>query len=277
MGEEFDGLDKEEQMKAENDFLKLKLMLENGAKFGGTEDSEVPAEIENIFLKNVIEFERQFENQKMVKVFDKIQRPTHFKPSAEVPDHEIETAYKEVLNYLSQYGINMDVCSPNISTRELYRFVIEELFDCEMEDMSMPGWTYNFIYDEFHPDPVHDNSVAAERCIRDIFSLQPLEFMYNFRGSRLELNDRANLTEKEFAGLVNQFKTFYEKLEVVEFEITSCSINETESLVAGYYKAYGIAGGEKPEFAGKWKIKFDYMASAGYWYIYSVEIEGLRI
>ena len=277
MGEEFNGLNEDEQIKAENEFLKMKLMLENGAKFGGAEEPDVPAEIENIFLKNVIEFERQFEQHKMIKVFDKIGRPSHFKPPAELPDHELETAYKELLDYLSSYGINMSACSPNIGTKELYRFVIEELFDCEMEDISMPGWTYNFIYDEFHPDPIYDNSTAAERCIRDIFNVRPFGHMYHFRDHRLQLNDRTNLSENEFSELINRFKSFYEKLEIEECEITSCSVNDTESLVVGNYRAYGIAGSEKPEFRGKWKIKFDYQPNVGYWYIYSVEIEGLNV
>ena len=52
----------EEQLKAENDFLKMKLMLEKGAEFHTSGDSmELPPEAENMFLKNIMEFERQFD------------------------------------------------------------------------------------------------------------------------------------------------------------------------------------------------------------------------
>ena len=62
MNENFESSDEEEKLKAENDFLKMKIMLERGATFGG-DNSELPAEIENAFLNNVMAFEKQFEEQ----------------------------------------------------------------------------------------------------------------------------------------------------------------------------------------------------------------------
>ncbi|MEI9806727.1 MAG: hypothetical protein WDO16_01940 [Bacteroidota bacterium] len=133
-------------------FLKMKLMLERGASFGGNENNELPPEIENQFLNNVMAFEDHFQDYKMIKVFDKIGRPHHFKPASEIPDDEIKKAWSELQAHLNEHSIDLDVCSPNIPVRELYRFAVEELFEQEMDDMDMPGWTTHFIYDEFHPD-----------------------------------------------------------------------------------------------------------------------------
>ena len=52
MADEFNLLNEEENLKAENEFLKMKMMLEQGAKFGGMSDKDLPPEIENEFLKN---------------------------------------------------------------------------------------------------------------------------------------------------------------------------------------------------------------------------------
>ena len=72
MSEEFKHLNEEERLKAENDFLRMKLMLENGAEFGNIEsDKDLPPNIENEFLNYIIEFEKHAENPVYIKVFDK--------------------------------------------------------------------------------------------------------------------------------------------------------------------------------------------------------------
>ena len=49
--------DPEENLRMQNDFLKMKMMAESGAIFGGVEG--LPPEIENQFLNNILEFEKQ--------------------------------------------------------------------------------------------------------------------------------------------------------------------------------------------------------------------------
>ena len=50
--------DPEENLRLQNDFLKMKMMAESGAWFGGEEKVGLPPDIENQFLKNVMEFEK---------------------------------------------------------------------------------------------------------------------------------------------------------------------------------------------------------------------------
>ena len=53
-------------------------MLEHGAQFDSEGNKELPAAIiENEFLSNIAEFEKQYEEHKTIKVFDKIGRPAH--------------------------------------------------------------------------------------------------------------------------------------------------------------------------------------------------------
>ena len=81
MNENFESPDEEENLKNENEFLKMKLMLEQGAQFETMKtDGGLPADIENQFLRNIMEYEKQAAERKMIKVYDKIERPNHFKP-----------------------------------------------------------------------------------------------------------------------------------------------------------------------------------------------------
>src|SRR5204863_7360081 len=114
--------------------------------FGIGKDHELPPELENTFLKHVMAFEEQFETAKSVKIFTKIGSPTCFRPAHEIPDTEIDVAWNELRSHLNDHGVDLDVCSPNISNRELYRFTLQELFEHETDDLDMPGWTTNFIY-----------------------------------------------------------------------------------------------------------------------------------
>lgn len=277
MSEEINHLNEEERLKAENDFLKMKLMLEKGAQFGkGETDSELTLQLENEFLNYITEFEKQAENPTYIKVFDKIGRPTHFKPVAEIPEEEIDSEWEKLAAYLQQYNISLDVCSPNISTRELYRFTTEELFQHEMDDMNIPGMMHGFIYDEFHPDPVYDNTRAAEDCIRFIFNKEPLKFMYGFRYINLRLNEHTSLTEEECKTIVNRFKLVYDDIKLEECIVINCIVNEKNSYVTGNYKIKATIDKETWQLSGSWKIIFEFDAELGYWYINAVDIEDIH-
>lgn len=267
----------DEQLKTENDFLKMKIMLERGGHFGNEGENELPPEVENEFLKNVIEFEKQFDEQKTIKVFDKIGRPGHFRPVSEIADDVIDEAWNELSNYLADYNIDLGACSPNISPRELYRFTTEELFEHEMEDISIPGMIHGFIYDEFYPDPVYDNSKAAQDdCIRYILQKQPLEWTHHFRKQDLRFNDHFPLTMEQFCRLADNFKNSYDDIEINEIKSSETVVNEKDSFVTGSYEIAATNGKEVCQLAGNWKVVFEKDDEWGYWYINEVKIEGIQ-
>ena len=167
----------------------MKLMLENGAEFEKTEDGvHLSPQVENEFLNYINAFEKQSQNQNYIKVFDKIERPVHFKPASQIPDNEIKVAWETLQEYLQRYHISLDVCSPNVTVRELYRFTTEELFEHEMSDVNVPGMMHGFIYDEFYPDRLYDNTrCAVDDCIAYFLKKAPVEYMPCFRKQNLRL------------------------------------------------------------------------------------------
>jgi hypothetical protein len=259
MNENFESSDEEENLKNENEFLKMKLMLEQGAQFGTMQtDGELPADIENQFLRNIMEFEKQSAEQKMIKVFDKIERPNHFKPVNEIPDDEIENAWNELDAYLNKYDIDLSVCSPNISHRELYRFTTEELFDHEMNDMNVPGMTTCFTYDEFYPDDKYDNTrYAIDDCIGVIFDKKKYEWMPWLRRENLCINNHNNLTETDFKEIINSFKEAYEDIIVNEIKDVDFSIDENFCQVKGIYNITMKLPMEEMILRGNWDVNFE--------------------
>lgn len=263
MSEDINKLNNEENLQAENEILKIKLMLEHDAKFIEGE-KPMPPEIENEFLNYIMAYEKQAADPKYIKLYDKIERPTHFKPETEITAENMDAAYDELSDYMYKYGIELNVCSPNISVRELYRFTIEELFEENINDMHIPGMMTCFTYDEFYPDPYFDNPQAAtEDCIKYILQKMPMNFMPHFRKENLQLNNHLQLTEGQLKAFVNRFKETYDAFKVIEIKDTSCIVVENKSTVNGIYHIEAISGNETINLSGTWHVDFERDADFG--------------
>ena len=166
-------------------------------------------------------------------------------------------------------------CGPNISARELYRFTTEELFEYEMDDMYVPGMMTNFIYDEFHPDYIYDNSCTACDCIRQMFIKEAIEWDYDFRKENLRLNNHFPVTIKALEKIASHFKSSYDQLEVENVEHTSCNITGDNCIVTGVYSATATSNHQPVMFSGNWTVKFEFNEEWGYWHIYEMQMEGI--
>lgn len=275
-----ENFDDEEELKAENAFLQMKLMLESGITFHDESQGleEIPPEIENQFLKNIIAFNEFSQNPNQTTVFQKIESPGHFKPVDQIPDTEIKKAWEELSEYLNKYGIRLDAVSPNISVRELYRFTTEELFQHEMDDLALPGWSTNFIYDEFHPDHVYDNTrLITKSILPGIFREEEIEYTIDYDDTDIRLNEHEGLSRDDLKTILNRFKAVFDKLEFNGSENVICQIQENRCFVSGQYSATGQSGNVKMEWKGNFYTDLIFREDSEYWYVTNVQIEGLAI
>ncbi len=277
MKDAYNQLSAEEKLKAENDFLKMKMMLENGAKFGSVAgDEEIPPELENVFLKGMIAFQEQSGQGEEVTVYERLGNPSGFKTVVEMDDKTFEQAWLSLNNLMKDKGIQLDCCSPNISTRELYRFTVEELFFVKMNKLSLPGWMCCFIYDEYHPDPIYESITAAVDTCRQIFSKQKMERSSHCRSKDLRLNDRFPLVEEEFMSIINRFKEAYDEIDLISLNQTGCAVLDNASIVKGNYHIDTKVGEEPIKITGNWEIHAALNTDFQYWYIGKLIFEGIK-
>lgn len=143
----------------ENELKKAKLIAETGAKFGDL--SNPPPEIESQWLDQIHAFDHAFKNAKRIKLKQSLGNPELKLPS-ELSDEEIVHELDKVVELLHKNNIVLDtICE--VEDREVYRFIVEELMEVEVDDVKADGWTSHFIYEEFHPNHEYD----IQRAVKD--------------------------------------------------------------------------------------------------------------
>jgi hypothetical protein len=210
-----------EDLKFENELLKLKLQAEFGMLEHGAAP-ELSPEVENLWLNNIYTFEAQFKNAKRIKVFDALGRPT-FKNIEDLSDEEVSKALAELEMLMDKRGIELDRCC-DYDDRIIYRFITKELFQCEMDDIEIPGMVCHFIYEEYYPNHDHDLRRHTEQFIRNL-----LEIKWDPEFDTYCLADSVTIKKKSFnksavASLICEFQAGRE-FEIRKLDILDVSFN----------------------------------------------------
>ena len=158
--------DPKENLRIENEILRIKIKTELGGDYES--DENLPPELENEFLKNILAFEHRYAKIKMVKIADLLGNPVVVK-AAKLDDAAIAEAYDGLEALLAQKNIVVEFTRPR-DERFKYRFITEELFEHETDDMEVEGVTKYFNYEEFHPDHEAEIKEYAIKFLADWFA-----------------------------------------------------------------------------------------------------------
>ena len=124
-------LSKKEKLEQENFLLESKIILKGGDihKF-----SDIDPEIENQFMKNIIEFE-EAELKPLYEIIEV--NPDDFPPAAQLTKDEINSKFELLLKCLEDHGISYDV-SDKVPVEVSYRFLVEDYLHEVLSDCF--GW-----------------------------------------------------------------------------------------------------------------------------------------
>jgi hypothetical protein len=215
--------DPEENLRIENELLKLKMQAERGGTFYGGED--IPPEIENQWLQNIQLFEQEWDTGKTIKVYDFIGRP-EFKPANTISDDEVKTELQRLNLLMAAKNVFLGVLGiyePIV----IYRFITEELFEHETEDICIPGWTKNFIYEEFHPNHKMDIEKSTDDFLRSWFENGFSEGSFEL-AMELATPDGKIFTRSEIVEKLNNCLSCYISFSEVDYVVneTKFTLNE---------------------------------------------------
>jgi hypothetical protein len=267
--------DPDENKRMENELLQLKLMAELGVD--AHISANTPASIENIFLKNMLAYEKGLAEAKEINIFGLIGKPD-FVSETILDDTSIETALNKIMNLLNEKQIALDFLG-NYEDRKKYKFITEELFEEKVMNVQLPGMIMHFIYEEFHPNHKLDIRNKTEKFINSWF-IQENENLSFSLADILVLPDR-KVWKKEkvmdkFAKVFNSFPKFKNG----KFTITEINFEIKEDIGLAYaegiikYDAY-TENQDKIEFEGPFKLYFT--LEYEWWSIYYFVIPGFEL
>src|SRR6478752_6908692 len=119
--------DPQENLRIENEFLKIKLKAQYGEAFEMETTEQMPLEIENQFLRNMIAFEDEYAKADFTTIYERIGRPV-YKAVGEIRKFELNATLKELTALLEKNNIGLDILDGPYPDEVIYRFIIEELF-----------------------------------------------------------------------------------------------------------------------------------------------------
>ncbi len=266
--------DPEENLRIENELLRLKLKAELGAESHST--GHLDPGIENEFLKNVMAFEQNWANAKPAKVYDLLGKPD-FKRAADLDDDEIEEELEKITGLLAEKDMEV-YFGDGYDSRTKYHFITEELFDHETTFAPMPGMTTHFDYEEFHPNHKKDIERRAEEFLTEWFKRSLNEQSWEL-ASEFILPDRKILSKAEVVAQMKRIFDAYTAFTDEKYKIIESGFQLDENMGLGHaegvvkYDAI-LENGESVRIGGPFKL---YMTLEGEWWsIFHIVFPGFK-
>jgi hypothetical protein len=187
--------DPQENLRIENELMKIKLKAQFGEAFQMGMGEGMPPEIENQFLKNVLAFEESHINGAYTTIYERMGCPS-CKPAAEMTRKEMRIATGKLMQLMHEHHIKLDFCDGPYDDEMVYRFITEEFFEHEIEKEAVDDMNTCFIYEEFHPNHKADIEKRTHDFLQGFFTT-------SFDANSIELSnecvtaDGQQLTRKE--------------------------------------------------------------------------------
>ena len=266
--------DRDENLRIENEILRLKMQAESNAVIMTHDD--MPPELENMFLRNVQQFEEAYLNAKQVKIYDYIKRP-EYQPEVRLHDDEVPSELDRLTEIMKSNNVCLHV-EGNYDPRVIYRFITEELFEHETEDMQIPGMTQNYTYEEFHPNHELDIQHKAMDFLENWFERKFNNYSWELNDT-FTLPDGRTFSKEEVLSKIQKVFDSYSQFSNVQFALgeTHFQIDEEKGTGAGHsegnakYSAV-MENGEIILLEGPFKLFMYY--ESNWWNIFYFDFPG---
>lgn len=265
-------LSPEEELRAENNLLKVKLKMEYGMQ--DTDTSTLPPHVENEWLKYIDAFEQQYKDAKVTTVYDFIGQPSYRKWETLTPE-QTGVELKRLISIMEENDVALD-CICQYDEAVIYRFLTEELFHHEMDLIRIPGMTHHFIYEEFHPNHDYDLRQQTERFLTSVFEKKWNEEYDDIVFAREITWSGKCHGRRGMSAIITTFQEAHQSLRMRNLDIREVRVDpETATAeVSGVVSVSGKArDGQKVRYEGPCRFRF--VREYDSWSISEFSIPGL--
>lgn len=182
---------------------------------------DIPPDVENQFLKQIMQFHKQQNSSESVSVYEYIGQPA-YTPEKELTDKALKKELNRIRKLMTKKKVILDVLAPT-PDREIYRFITEELFKHHMENIKVKGWVNQFIYEEFHPNTEFDIKQLLHQLLVSLFDAQAGFYEELFSE---EMKDRLGLSTdaQELQERVESFHSRYYDVALITYEFIEFAV-----------------------------------------------------
>lgn len=266
-GENFSD-DLEENLRLENEILKIKLKAQYGDAFQMEGSKEMTPEIENQFLKSMMTFEEEYANVEYTTVYERIGKPA-CKTIDEMSRAQLKLALANLIKLLHKNYIGLDICDGPYPDEVIYRFITEELFNIKVEQKPVAGMECNFIYEEFYPNHKADILKRTHTFLLNWFRQQFTEYCTELSWHCITA-DGVQLTREDVIAKMNIFFDAFRQFKDDGYNIDNTSFELDEETQRGMGFAEGMLkydavmdNGEIIHYQGPYKL---YMQMEDNWW-----------
>lgn len=260
--------DPEEQLRIENEILKLKLRAELGGEMH--EFEKMPAELENMFLNNVLAYEHAFANAEETTIYQLLSQPS-FTPELNISEDELPQHLQRLEELMLAKNIEVSY-ETEITQRQKYLFLTEELFRHTTTFVNMPGMMVHYSYEEFHPNHELEIRKHTERFLEDFFEQDFSEYSSELAHELLSADGAIHSRESVVEKLQN-ISAAYTRLYNCGFVIAEIKVDLNEGGDTGFGFSEGsvkydavLESGETLSVKEPFKLYFQY--SEKWWNIF---------
>ncbi len=209
----------EEQLRFENEILKLKLETEMGALAINVPDNMPPA-LANAWLNSIYNFEKNHQNSENKKtVFEHLGKPT-FKKVEELTPENVKKELEHFLTLLKEHGMELNViCSYEPAI--IYNFIVTELFPYEILHVNESGGMTVFTYEEFHPNIDYDIRRSTDEFLWSFFDKREFnEFNLVFLNDKIHTKMGSVISTGECLLIMRDVQEVYKDRILYDIEIS---------------------------------------------------------
>ena len=268
----------EEQLRIENELLKLKLQAELGAQFGGNM-SNIPPQVEQDFLQQIIAFQEYQKNAPMVIFREYLESP-ELPLSDKLSKEDLETAWDGIEYLLAEHYMQVRFPEEGLPLAEKYDFVVRDLFPLSiMQPGRESGWIFD--YEEFYPNHVKIMGRRTEEFMKDFFENNMDPGVWYLTKEIINAQSQTVMDSHGLIAKINRFHELFNDIKKYEYHIEETRIDDPKNpgdLTLGFVDGvvrYTVEreDGEEQEITGPFKLYFQ-KTGEDWWEIFNFHLHG---
>jgi len=210
-------------------------------KFGVTFRIDLPEPTPEIdaFLDSINSFADALESDDRITLRAYLNNPKVLPPEALKDRRRLGEELDALIELLALHHVQIDVLY-DVSDYELYRFIVEELFDELVADIRRPEMNLWFSYEDYHPKDEADTIMYSDIFLRNLLSRDSRIALLTLGSNGFITGGGTLLSQQQFRQLVHKFWASYTVIYDIDMLSPETNVSGDEATVTALVAWTGL-------------------------------------